>query len=545
IKKYPKLQKVAAYRKETLIGHYRDKPHQFDGQRYGGYYTQAEVKDIVAYAKKRNITIIPEIEMPGHAQAAIAAYPELGCTGEPVEVATKWGIFKDVYCPTEETFHFLEDVLTEVMALFPSKYIHIGGDECPKTAWKESAFCQNLIKEKGLKDEHELQSYFIQRIEKFLNSKGRRIIGWDEILEGGLAPNATVMSWRGMKGGIEAAEQNHDVIMTPGTHCYFDHYQSNAADEPLAIGGYLPLEKVYSFEPTPPELSAEKAKHVLGAQGNVWTEYMQTPEQVEYMIFPRMCALSEVLWSPKGGRNYSDFVSRLEAHLGQLKKEGVHVANHLYDVRSVVTAGDGKGVRVQFSTNATTPQIHYTIDGSMVDAESPIAEKELLIDQSETVQAYPFIDSSRVGHGVKLDFNIHQAAGAKIELEFAPSKKYSSGGIGALVNGLMGSSERYGDKEWLGFDGTDCSVTIDLGGPKEISQFRFSFFNSPRQWIYPPKSMVVFTSEDGVNFKKNGELSNIKGDNKIIKAYLALENTTTQFLKINIHRHGIIKHGAQ
>ena len=286
IKKYPKLNEVAAYRSETLIGHYRDQPHQFDGKRYGGYYTQEQVKEIVAYAQQLQITVIPEIEMPGHSKAVLAAYPELGCSEELVEVATKWGIFEDIYCTKEETFNFLEDVLDEVLELFPSEYIHIGGDEAPKTRWKLCDDCQNRIKTAGLKDEHELQSYFISRMENYLNSKGRQIIGWDEILEGGLAPNATVMSWRGINGAIEAAKQNHNVIMTPTSHCYFDYYQSENENEPLAIGGFLPLEKVYNFKPIPEELTETQSKFVLGAQGNVWTEYLSTPEDVEYMVFP-------------------------------------------------------------------------------------------------------------------------------------------------------------------------------------------------------------------------------------------------------------------
>jgi len=268
IKKYPKLTEVGAWRKETLIGHGGTKPYKFDGKPYGGFYTQDEIRDIVAYAAERHITIIPEIEMPGHSMAALASYPELGCTGGPYEVATRWGVFQDIYCTKDETFGFLENVLLEVMDLFPSKYIHIGGDEAPKSRWEECPVCQATIKREGLKDEHQLQSYFIQRIEKFLNSHGRQIIGWDEILEGGLAPNATVMSWRGTEGGLDAAKQNHDAIMSPGSHCYFDHYQSKAENEPLAIGGFLPLDKVYSYEPVPSALSPEEAKHILGAQNS-------------------------------------------------------------------------------------------------------------------------------------------------------------------------------------------------------------------------------------------------------------------------------------
>ena len=332
IKKYPKLTSVGGYRNGTIIGHNPGKGN--DSLHYGGFYTQQEIKDIVKYAVDRYITIIPEIEMPGHSSAAIAAYPELSCfpnestkipaniiwngSREGKQVAQSWGVFEDVFCPSEFTFHFLEDVLDEVMELFPSKYIHIGGDECPKENWKRSEFCQQLIKEKGLKDEHGLQSYFIHHMEKYLNSKGRQIIGWDEILEGGLAPNATVMSWRGEEGGISAAKEKHTVIMTPGAYCYFDHSQTKNEDS-VTIGGYLPLEKAYGYEPVPKELNAEQSKFILGAQGNVWTEYMGNPKKVEYMIFPRMSALSEVLWSPKEKREWKDFEKRLPAIIERYK----------------------------------------------------------------------------------------------------------------------------------------------------------------------------------------------------------------------------------
>ena len=324
IKKYPLLTSVGGFRNGTIIGHHPGTGN--DDQHYGGFYTQQQIKDIVKYAQDRYITIIPEIEMPGHSSAAIAAYPKLSCFPDEStkvkantpwagsrsgkQVQQTWGVFEDVYCPSDYTFKFIEDVLDEVMQLFPSKYIHIGGDECPKESWKRSAFCQKLIKDKNLKDEHGLQSYFISTIEKYLNSKGRNIIGWDEILEGGLAPNATVMSWRGEDGGIAAAKQHHNVIMTPGSYCYLDHSQTKNEDS-VTIGGYLPLDTVYSYEPVPKELNADEAKYVLGAQGNVWTEYIANNSKLEYMIFPRMSALSEVLWTPKEIRNPEDFKARL------------------------------------------------------------------------------------------------------------------------------------------------------------------------------------------------------------------------------------------
>ncbi len=323
IKKYPKLTEVGSIRKETLVGHYGS--GKYDGKPYGGFYTQDEVREVVAYAKDHFITVIPEIEMPGHSLAALAAYPELGCTVVPYEVATTWGVFPDVYCAgNDQVFTFLEDVLTEVMDLFPSEYIHIGGDECPKTRWKHCPKCQARIKKEHLKNEHELQSYFIRRIEKFLNAHGRQIIGWDEILEGGLAPKATVMSWRGEKGGIEAAQQHHDVIMTPGFALYFDHYQADPETQPLAIGGFTNTKTVYEYNPVPKALESDLDKYVLGAQGNVWTEYMQTPEYVEYMVYPRACALSEVDWTPKSEKNWDDFVKRMEVHKKRLKALNVH-----------------------------------------------------------------------------------------------------------------------------------------------------------------------------------------------------------------------------
>ena len=327
IKKYPKLTEIGAYRQETVMGknfERFDRPYVGDGKPHGGFYSQEEVREVVAYARARYIDVIPEIEMPGHATAALAAYPEFACTDGPFDVPTTWGIFEDVFCPKEETFQFLEDVLTEVIALFPSQYIHIGGDEVPKVRWQESEVAQEVISREGLADEDELQSYFIKRIESFLQAQGRRLIGWDEILEGGLAPDATVMSWRGMEGGIEAAREGHDVIMTPTSHCYFDYYQADPEQEPLAIRGLTPLEKVYSFEPVPEMLSAEDAEHILGAQGNVWTEYMATTDYVEYMVFPRMLALSEVVWSPPDLRNWEDFVQRLPDHLRYFDALGVN-----------------------------------------------------------------------------------------------------------------------------------------------------------------------------------------------------------------------------
>jgi hexosaminidase len=321
IKQYPRLTTIGAWRTQTIVGR-PDKDStqwRFDGQPHGGFYTQDDVREIVAYAQARFVTVVPEIEMPGHSQAAIAAYPDLGNRGETLSVWTGWGVNENILNPGDATVQFQQNVLTEVMALFPGRWIHVGGDEVPKTQWQASSLAQGRIRELGLKDEHELQSWFIRRMDQFLTAHGRTLVGWDEILEGGLAPNAVVMSWRGMDGGIAAARARHDVVMAPGSHTYLDHYQSaDTVAEPLAIGGYLPLDTVYSFEPVPAALTADEARHVLGAQGQVWTEYIPDPKRVEYMAFPRASALAEVLWTPREGREYTDFVRRLATHLERL-----------------------------------------------------------------------------------------------------------------------------------------------------------------------------------------------------------------------------------
>ncbi len=321
IKKYPRLTEVGSKRKDSMLVY---DPPQFTGEPHGGFYTQDEVREIVRYASERFITVVPEIEMPGHAQAAIAAYPELG-NGEAVEVGTRWGVYENVFNVKDSTVRFLHGVLDEVLELFPSPFIHIGGDECPKKQWKAGAFAQEKMRRLGLKDEHELQSWFIRQMDAHLTAKGRRLIGWSEILEGGLAPGAALMVWLGDQGAMEAVSSGHDVVMAQTTHTYLDYYQSqNRAKEPHAIGGFLPLEKVYSYEPILQQMTPEQAKHVLGAQGQLWTEYMRTPEHVEYMAFPRACALAEVVWSPKASRNWDDFSGRLPFHLDRLTALGVN-----------------------------------------------------------------------------------------------------------------------------------------------------------------------------------------------------------------------------
>ncbi|GAB3928219.1 family 20 glycosylhydrolase [Mucilaginibacter myungsuensis] len=384
IKKYPKLTQVGGMRAQTLLGSYRAKGAQYDGIPYSGFYTQDEIREVIKYAADRYITIIPEIEMPGHALAAIAAYPELSCDPERTyKVAETWGVFDDVFCPSEKTFSFLQDVLTEVIDLFPSKYIHIGGDECPKEAWKKSAFCQQLIKKLKLKDEHGLQSYFIQRMEKFVNAKGRSIIGWDEILEGGLAPNATVMSWRGEEGGIAAAKQNHNVIMTPSSNgLYFDHLQGPRNIEPLSIGGFAPYPKVYNYNPVPAVLSADQQKYILGVQANLWTEYIATEDKVEYMVLPRMMALAETAWSPLAKKDIKDFDLRLPKHFAWLDEHGYN-----YRVSKAIGAVDtltiGSKLTVDLKPPVVGAKIYYTLDGYKPNENTLLYEHPFAVDIPE------------------------------------------------------------------------------------------------------------------------------------------------------------------
>ncbi len=381
IRKYPRLTSVGACRKETMLEK-NFQPYVGDGLPHCGFYTQDEIRDVVRYAAERYVTIVPEIEMPGHAKAALAAYPELACTPGPFEVRTTWGVDEDVFCPSEQTFAFLEDVLSEVTELFPGRYIHVGGDEVPKVRWRASAVAREIIQRERLANEDGLQSWFIRRIERFLASKGRRLIGWDEILEGGLAPEATVMSWRGVSGGREAARQGHDVIMSPNSHLYFDYYQGDARFEPLANGGSISLERVYGYEPVPDSLTAAEAQHILGAQANLWTEYLKTPDAIEYMVWPRALALAEVTWSSREARDWGSFSMRLPAALRALGTAGVN-----YRIPHVeglpgdrLTLSDRVEIRLQ--TAMPDAVIRYTVDGSDPTAASPKYERPFRLDVS-------------------------------------------------------------------------------------------------------------------------------------------------------------------
>ncbi|MEO8067888.1 MAG: family 20 glycosylhydrolase [Flavobacteriales bacterium] len=494
IERYPKLTEVGAWRDGSMVGPYRNR--EYDSLRYGGFYTQEEIREVVAYAAARHITVVPEIEMPGHALAALAAYPELSCTGGPFEVEKGWGVFEDVFCPNDSTIAFLQNVLAEVIDLFPSEYIHIGGDECPKERWKTCPKCQARMKAEGLNDEHALQSYFIQRIERFVNGKGRKIIGWDEILEGGLAPNAAVMSWRGTEGGIAAAKEKHYVVMSPGTHCYFDHYQGDPAQEPLAIGGYTTLQKVYSFEPIPAELDSTEAKYILGAQGNVWTEYISTPEHVEYMVVPRMLALAEVLWSPKQKRDEKDFIQRLWEELPRLDSMHVNASRSLLQVTVTPKPGNVPGeVRVELTSSlglglsySVLPPPFDVSLGQLNRYDAPVT-----ITSDCEVEGW-FMNEGTTGPVATRRFTFNKATARIITCEPLPNERYQEGGPFTLVDGIR-AGERRVNYEWLGWR-KDVTITIDLGSEQALSSIGIGALEERTSWIHLPEKVTISTSTD-------------------------------------------------
>jgi hexosaminidase len=505
IKKYPRLTEVGAWRVDREDKHWILREAQKEGEKaaYGGFYTQEDIKEIVAYARSRFVMIVPEIEMPGHCLAALAAYPEYSCSGGPFTVppGSVWPI-KDVYCPgKDETFAFLESILAEVIDLFPGEYIHIGGDEVDKSTWKACPKCQARIAGEGLKNEEELQSYFIRRIEMFLNSRNKKLIGWDEILEGGLAPNAAVMSWRGTEGGIAAARQGHDVVMTPTSHCYFDYYQGEPQYEPLAIGGYLPLSRVYSYEPTPEELTADEAAHILGAQANLWTEYVPSPSHARYMMFPRLAALSELAWSAKERKNWEDFAARLNLQFRRYEMAKMNYARSAFAVAaSPSLEKERKELTLALQTEIPVPAIRFTLDGSDPSPAAKLYKKPLRLKKTTTVKAAAFDNGQRLGMSARFQFNAHQALGKPVELKFPYKEEYSGSGPLTLTDGLRGSvSQR--DGRWQGFEQDDFQALIDLGKPRKVDQITAGFLQNIVAWIFLPASIEIAVSRDGQDYK--------------------------------------------
>ncbi len=525
-KRYPLLNEKAAWRvdRTDTVWDSRKPIDRSKGEEatYGGYYTQEEIKALTAYAKERGIMVIPEIEMPGHTSEVFAAYPELSCLGTDQEV-TPGGYYPKTmptcFCAgNEDTFTFLENILSETMELFPeAEYIHIGGDEVDKTFWENCPKCAKRMREEGLKDTHELQSYFIKRIEKFMNSKGVPIIGWDEILEGGLAPNATVMSWQGIAGGIAAARAGHDVIMTPNSHLYFDYYQNTPEAEPRAIGGFITTKRVYGYEPIPEALTAEEGKHILGVQGNLWTEYILHFSGVEYMTLPRMMAVAEVGWTPQEMKNWDDFSRRLSVNSKRLAAMGAnyHPGSTVVDFATSYDK-ESKTFNIEMISEIYGAEIHYTTDGSEPTTASTLYTEPITIDKTSDIRAIIALDGKSISKIPSLrTIGYHKAVGKSVSYTHKPSDAYNgNNGAATLIDGFSGT-ERHNDGFMQGFNSADFDATIDLGEITEITKVTPSFMQSVGTWIYLPREVIVSVSDDNKTWHEIGRATHDFDPNKV------------------------------
>lgn len=512
IKKYPLLTEIGAWRPNRDSDGWGAEAPRKEGEKdtYGGFFTQEDAREVVAYAAKRGITVVPEIEMPGHSWAAIASYPNLNCEGKPQQPTILGGTYtggNSSLCPgNEEVYTMYQDILDEVLDIFPSHYIHIGGDEANKESWKTCAKCKKRMKEEKLKNVEELQSYLIKRMERYVSSKGRSLIGWDEILEGGLAPGATVMSWRGTAGGIEAAKSGHNVVMTPGTHLYFDFYQDTPETEPTAIGGFTTLKRVYGFNPVPEELTAEEAKFVLGAQANLWCEYILTPEHVEYMVVPRVAALSEILWTPKESRNFTDFSRRLftsqtprydamniNYHKGPSSVSYIPKFDKSTSQFTVELLSEIYGTDIRYTTDGTEPTISSTLYSEPLVINEPTMLKAIII-RGDSI--YSKKSSSRY-------IGMHKGIGKKITYNSAYSSQYKAAGDSTLNDGFTGSTD-LNDGYNQGIANKDMDIVYDLGESTAFTSVMSTFIQSIGTWVYYPSALIVYSSEDGSNFTEVG-----------------------------------------
>ena len=504
IKKYPLLTQVSAFRKETVIGR---NTGQFDGKPHGGFYTQEQAREIVKYAADRHIMVIPEVDMPGHMVAALAAYPQLGCTGGPYEVLKSWGVAHDVLCAgNPQTLTFAKDVLTEVMNVFPAEYINIGGDECPKTSWEKCPRCQARIKAEGLKAdgkhsaEERLQSYFMSEMARFITAHGRRVAGWDEILEGGIAPNATVLSWRGMEGGVEAARLGHDAVMCPVSHLYLDYYPTKDREqEPLAFNGFIPIEKTYDFNPVSPELTPQQAQHIIGVQANLWTEYMDNFPHVQYMALPRLAAACEVQWTMPEKKNFDDFANRMPQLLNIYNLNKYRYGRHLFNVNIALSPAEKPGSLNVTLTARKGATIYYTLDGTAPTAKSLRYTQPFPVKKScklRTIAVYPTFTSNENSE----DLLISKATMAEVKYNVEPDAKYPGLSPRELTNGLQGSVI-FNSGRWVGYVGKDLDLTLDLGEVKPIRLISVRTLISAAQWIMPHRGLYVWVSTDGKNFE--------------------------------------------
>ena len=540
IKKYPLLTEIGSKRKGTCI---RKEWDNLDGVPYGGYYTQNEIREVVAYAASKGITVIPEIDLPGHMLGALAAYPELGCTGGPYEVWTRWGVSPDVLCAgNEKVYDFLEAVLSEVCELFPSEYIHIGGDECPKTSWEKCPKCQAKIKALGLKDkdgetaEHYLQSHVIRHVEKFLNSRGRKIIGWDEILEGGIAPNATIMSWHGDKPGWKAAEMGHDAIMTPNYCMYFDKYQSQEeSKEPFGIGGYLPVEKVYAYEPCKEDMPAEQKAHILGVQANMWTEYIADEDHLYYMLLPRLAALSEVQWCRPERKDWNRFYDASDSYCMMYKTMGYNYAQHIFHVKGQVRTDSVRNAAVVELVAQGDAQIRYTLDGTTPSKSSKLYKEPVIIEGQGELRAAAFRDGVNQREFVCV-FSSHKAMNAEVQVTPAPHRWYRAGVPACLTDGLRGN-EFFRTPSWAGWKGTPVELIVDLASEQTVSTVGVSVLREQISNIFLPEGFTVSVSTDGENYVEVASQQydvQDKAENTLTDIMLSFKETSARYIRLNV-----------
>lgn len=536
IKAFPKLTQIGSIRAQTKVGHASGNQDEYDGTQEKGFYTQDDIKEVVKYASKLFIQVVPEIEMPGHARAALAAYPEFSCEEKDLPVAQTWGVFDEIFCSKDTTIKFLQAILSEVIPLFPGKYIHIGGDEAPKTKWQNCSNCQAQIRKNGLKNESELQSFFIRQMDAFLIAKGKTLIGWDEILEGGLSENAAVMSWRGTQGGIEAAEQHHDVVMSPGSHCYFDHYQSDRKSEPLAIGGFTSLEKVYSFDPIPDNLSPQLNSFILGAQANLWTEYISDWSQVEYMILPRMIALSEVLWSDNN-KDFPNFLERLvRFELPYLDKKKANYSKAAFYLETKLTTSND-GIVLEFEGRNKD---------SFIEIEKDESDKSIIKEKNNKLhvlrKSHPRLQritvKSKTEKGIdtfSIELLQHPTLGKPWLIESPLSNSYPGKGGLTLSDGILGARPWNG-KDWLGFDTKEIKMAIELPKSQKVNGIYLSFLSAESSWIHLPKTVKIDYSKNGTSWKSLEV--NIQGEFQRV-----VLNRKAKSVKLTILNKGKIEEG--
>ncbi len=538
IKKYPKLTQVGGFRvdQEEKPWNARPTPELGAKATLGGFYTQEDIKEIVAYASSKGVNVVPEIEMPAHVMSAIASYPELSCFQHQIMVPSGgvWPI-TEIYCPGKEsTFAFLENVLLEVMELFPSQYIHIGGDEATKTNWKVCADCKKRVRDEGLANVEELQSYFIKRMERFISSKGRTLIGWDEILEGGLAPGATVMSWRGVKGGLEASEAGHDVVMSPTSHCYFDYYQGDQDLEPLAWGGNLPLSKVYKFDPVVEEMTTEQANHVLGGQANLWTEYVPTEAQAQYMTYPRLAALAESVWSQKEDKEWLDFSRRVSGLFKRYDVLGINYAKSVYQVSVEATVLESGAISLVLESEFPDSDIRFTLDGSSVSEESEEYSAPITIDKTTTIKAQVFKEGKPIGDLFEKTITYHKAAGKPVTYINRYHNSYQGAKELGMVN-VMRGSKNFHDGQWQGWLGDDMELIIDLENPTEIKKVTIGSLENQGSGIYFPVGVEVLLSDDGKTYKSVGDINRpyaVNSSSELKDFVLEIGQQSARFVKV-------------